>query len=176
MSHVVTRKNDLSNREAMYRTCKRQGWKFDHTRKTYRWNDSWVDDSPIPQHLFSPEETKRIEALSKSERKELMNSILGKCEGAITIPGCNFEIGLVRNWEGKLIAIWDWVSYGGLKAVLGSPEEPEKNPLYQMYGVELTKLQYEQAGCEWTETWNPESNVYVVEGKENPLATMKGSY
>ena len=163
MSHVVTRAVVLDNLEALDRTCKKLKWVFNRNKKTYRWFGEWVDDSPIPEFLFSPEQNAALLAMSKDERREYLSKVFGHCEHSISIPGCKYEIGLMRTWEGKLVAVWDWFYSGGLPYVLGTPDEPEKNPLMQTYTIECIKMNLEQQGVEYSEVWNEISKVHEIE-------------
>lgn len=166
MSHIVTHGVVFDHLPSVKKICKQLGWPFLEGKKTYRWYHSgWMDDSPIPQHLFSPEQNAKIAAMTAGERTTFMNGVLGHCEHAISVPGCSYEIGIVKNWRGELVPIWDWFSTGGLQRVLGTPENPEKNPLLQGYQIERMKFYLDEKGRSYTETWNPESQVMEIDVK-----------
>jgi len=58
----------------------------------------------------------------------------GRCAHAIAIPGCLYEIGLVRR-RGHFLPAWDDAPDGGLNEVLG----PNAGVLWQAYVAEMTR-------------------------------------
>lgn len=113
-------------------------------QKTYRWYDSgWQDDSPVPEGLFSAEETARVRAMTRAERTRIMNATLGHCDHAIQFPGCRYEVGVRANADGTFTLLYDFWSAGGLPQYLGGPKLPK---LAQMYATELLKAESRRIG------------------------------
>ena len=116
----------------------------------------------------SEAEYQRVIGLSSSERTAVMNNLLGKCNHAIKVPGCHYEIGLVKaQQDQKYLVVYDWYATGGLHKVMGSPNdslEDAKNPLLAAYTVEALKMSAEQQGYAWSEKClgNGEYEVEVV--------------
>lgn len=137
MSHVVSIATELRDLEAVKKACERLDWIFNEGADTYRWYGRWVDDSPIPEALFTPEEADRVKALSVGARQAYMNALLGRCKHSISVPGCDHEIGLVTSPNtGHLIPIWDWFDTD-LNKLMGQTG----GPLLQAYAVEKAKIE-----------------------------------
>lgn len=152
--HVVTVDIEMTDLNAIKAACQRLGWKFCEGQQEYRWWGHWVDDSPVPRHLFTDEaEYKRVVNMPKHERKEHMNGLLGKCAHAIKVPGCSYEIGILDQGN-KLVPIWDWVAHD-LHTAIGQ----KGGTLVQAYAVEKAKLEA-MANCHsFTETVDEKGTV-----------------
>lgn len=134
--HVVSVSVEFKNLEAIKAACKRKGWNFVEGQTTYRWVGRWHDDSPVPRNLFeSEEEYLRVCAMTPSERKEHMPTILGKCTHAIQLPGAAGEIGLLQR-GGQFIPIWDYYTRGLSKV----RSENGMAGFVQAYAVEQAKV------------------------------------
>ncbi len=149
MSHVVSIKIQLKDLEALKLAAQRLGGKLHENRGDFKWYGQWVDDSPIPRHLFTDEE---YEALMKLEggyggpRSTYMREFLNRCcQHKISLPGCEYEVGLMKKGE-EFIAVWDWFSSDNLGRVLGA----DGGVLAQAYAVEKAKLEAKKKGlpCE----------------------------
>lgn len=102
----------------MQKACAKRGWQLVLGQKTYQWVGTWFDDSPVPRSLFADEaEYRRVVAMTRDQRTQYMQKILGHCEHAILIPGHHCQVGVVRVGE-HLRLIWDWAST--LRNVMGS--------------------------------------------------------
>lgn len=165
MSHVVTRAVPLDDLEAVRRACAGLGWTLHEGQKTYRWYGRFVGDSPVPEFLFTPAELAAMATMPAGARNEFVTIRLGSCEHAISVPGASYQLALMRGRDGGLVAVWDWYSSGGLGRVLGTPAEPLKNPFYQAYAREKTKLHLERAGIGYDETFHADSGVWEITTK-----------
>jgi hypothetical protein len=157
MSHIVTINIQMRELEAIKRACARLGWTFKENQKTYNWFGDWVDDSPVPRGLFASEqEYQAVLAMDRTERKQHMNNVLGKCEHAISVPGCQYEIGLIKHGSGYT-PIWDWYEID-LHNALGS----NADPLKQAYAVERAKIEAQRSGYRVHEKLLPSGAVHLT--------------
>ncbi|MCX8110159.1 MAG: hypothetical protein N3D15_02790 [Syntrophorhabdaceae bacterium] len=86
LSHISKIELEIKYLDALIYACNRLGFEFVENQNTYRWYGRWVGDSPLP------------EGISKDE--------LGRCDHAIKIPGCTYEIGVVKK-NNMYILLWD---------------------------------------------------------------------
>lgn len=157
MSHVVSIAIEFQDLDAIKAACRRLGWTFREGQGTYRWFGHWVDDSPVPRHLFAEEaEYNRVVAMSRDARRLYMDQLLGHCEHAISVPGCDYEIG-IQNVGGKWVPVWDWFHAGGLHTVMGT----NGGPLAQAYAVEKSKLEACRRGYPCTETATEDRTIFL---------------
>jgi hypothetical protein len=85
--------------------CQRQGWEF-LNQNTFVWYGRFMGDSPVPEN-FTPED-------------------YGKCDYAIRVPGCHYELGIVKSrrpGSQKYNILGDFWYEGGLDKVLGKQGE-----------------------------------------------------
>ena len=98
MSHVAKIELEIQSLEDLKLACKRLGFTFIENQNTYQWYGRWVGDSPMPEGI-------NIEDL-------------GKCDHAIKVPECAYEIGVVKRGS-KYILLWDSWHTGGLEQKIG---------------------------------------------------------
>src|SRR5690349_16219148 len=91
---VVSLTVQLRDLSVLQAFCRWRGWEFRAGQKTYRWFGWWLDHGPPPAEL-------------------------GRCDHAIGIPGCLYEIGLIDRGD-HLVPVWDRGTKGGLEAALGT--------------------------------------------------------
>lgn len=108
----------MSSLDGIKAACKRLGWKFVEGQRKFKWYGTWVDDSPIPEGMFSESETIRLRHASKAERTAAMTAAMSRCDHAIIVPGASYEVGVVRKGNGWGLA-WDWYAPGGLLPKMG---------------------------------------------------------
>lgn len=107
--------------------CERRGWTFIENQKTFKWYGRFMNDSPIPEG-FTPAD-------------------YGHCDHAIRIPGCSYELGLVKGTDGYNVLADFWMD-GGLNTVLG-----EQGELFrQLYNMEKDICWAEENDYAWEET------------------------
>lgn len=84
---------------ALQAACKELGLIFVEGQKTFAWFGTWVDDYDEDDAAY--------------KRAGIKPEDYGKCEHAIKLPGCNYEIGVVRRPDGKgLTLIYDFFGEG----------------------------------------------------------------
>ncbi|MBL8793148.1 MAG: DUF1257 domain-containing protein [Planctomycetia bacterium] len=146
MSHVVSISVEIRDLQALQKACQRLGWTFRQGQQTYQWFGRWMDDSPIPAHLFTPERTAALQAMPREERIAAMNEFLGHCNHAIAIPGCHYEVGL-KHYGDHYKLVWDFWE-GQMNQAMGTGG----GPLLQAYAVEKAKLEAQRQGLPCTES------------------------
>lgn len=161
MSHVVSVDVEFADLSALKAACKQLGWTFHEDFKTYRWFGRWVDDSPVPDGIFSPEETARIRAMSKPERQKFMTEFLGNCEHKISVPGANYDVGIVRKHNGKWTMLWDWFD-GRLHKAMG---DNKGSVLRQAYGVAKTTIEARRQGYRVQQIRKPDGTIRLALSK-----------
>jgi hypothetical protein len=114
MSHVSAVKLIIKDLEALKQACNNLGFDFIENQKTYKWFGSWVGDYPMPEGF---------------EEKDL-----GKCDHAIRVPGCSYEVGVVKRGDHYVLA-YDFWRGGGLEKAIGV----DGGPIRQAYAVESVK-------------------------------------
>ena len=114
MSHVSKIELEIQSLEDLKLACKRLGFIFQENQQTYQWYGRSVGDSPMP------------EGLKKED--------LGKCDHAIQVPECAYEIGVVKRGA-KYLLLWDSWHAGGLEKKIGK----DAGILKQSYTIERIK-------------------------------------
>jgi len=116
MSHVSKIELEILSLEDLKLACKRLGFIFQDNKTTFKWYGRWVGDSPLP------------EGISQED--------LGKCDHAIKVPECAYEIGVVKRGS-KYILLWDSWHTGGLEQKIG--KGAGAGLLKQAYTIERIK-------------------------------------
>jgi len=114
MSHVSKIELEIQSLEDLKLACKRLGFIFQENQQTYQWYGRSVGDSPIPEG-FNVDD-------------------LGKCNHAIKVPECAYEIGVIKRGS-KYILLWDSWHAGGLERKIGK----DCGILKQAYTIERIK-------------------------------------
>lgn len=115
MSHISRIEVEIHSLEDLKSACAQLGFQFMESQATYSWYGSYIGDQTLPEGITEDR--------------------LGKCDHAIKVPGCDYEIGVVKVPGGHHILLWDSWHRGGLEEKLG------KNAgfLKQAYAVEKVK-------------------------------------
>ena len=114
MSHISKIELVIHSLRDLKEACQKLGFEFIENQKTFKWYGSWAGDTPIPEGV-------KIEDL-------------GKCDHAIKVPGCTYEVGVIRRGD-HYILLWDYYSAGGLEPKIG----PNAGILKQAYTVARVK-------------------------------------
>jgi len=114
MSHVSKIELEIQSLEDLKSACKRLGFSFMENQQTYQWYGRFIGDSPMP------------EGFTKDD--------LGKCDHAIKVPECAYEIGIVKRGS-KYLLLWDSWHTGGLAQKIGG----NAGVLKQAYTIERIK-------------------------------------
>ena len=133
MSHIEQVETVLTDLNAVKAACTRLGVEFRENQKTYGWYGRSVGDYPLPKGVTVDE--------------------LGKCDHAIHVPGVDYEVGLIKQKDGKgyKLAYDFWGSAkqgGGLLAKFGKGV----TKLVDAYSVEALKLKARAKGYLCSET------------------------
>jgi hypothetical protein len=125
MSHISKIELEIKSLDALIRACERLGFEFVKDQKTYHWYGRWVGDSPLPEGIATEQ--------------------LGICDHAIRVPGCTYEIGVVKR-NSSYTLLWDsWETALRLKIGL------DAGVLRQAYTVEAVKQDAKLKGYRVTE-------------------------
>jgi hypothetical protein len=127
MSHVSKIELVIHSLDDLKDACQKLGFQFMENQKSYKWYGRWVGDSPLPEDI-------NIEDI-------------GKCDHAICVPGCEYEIGIVQRGD-HYILIWDYYHAGGLTQKIG----PNAGKLKQAYTISRVKKDAYRKGYRLRET------------------------
>ena len=114
MSHISKIELEINSLDDLKLACSRLGFTFIDNQKTYEWYGRWVGDSPLPEGIIEDD--------------------LGKCDHAIKVPECAYEIGVVKRGA-KYILLWDSWHAGGLEEKIGK----DAGIFKQSYTIERIK-------------------------------------
>ncbi len=107
MSHISKIEVEIQSLEDLKAACKELGFQFRENQKTHKWYGT---------------------------NRESENEDLGKCDHAIKVPKCKYEIGIVRNGNHYNL-LWDSYYTGGLEERIGK----DAGILKQAYSVQRIK-------------------------------------
>ena len=99
MSHISKIEIVIHSLDDLKDACKKLGYEFVENQTSYKWYGTWVGDTPLPEGM-------KIEDI-------------GKCDHAIRVPECKYEIGIVRQ-DNHYILVWDYYRAGGLTEKIGN--------------------------------------------------------
>ena len=122
-----------------------------------------MDDTRLPDGIFSPEETARLRAGSTYDRKAAMEAVMGRCDHEIRVPGAAYSVGVCKKENGRYGLRWDFYSAGGLEQRMGGTKGER---LLQAYTIEKTRREAQRRGWRVTET--------KLTGGQVKLALVKG--
>jgi hypothetical protein len=111
LSHISKIELEINSLEDLKLACRRLGFTFIENQNTYQWYGRWVGDSSLPEGINVDD--------------------LGKCDHAIKVPECTYEIGVVKKGS-KYILLWDSWHKGGLEQKIGK----DAGILKQAYTIE----------------------------------------
>ena len=121
MSHVVEIATKIKDLTALKAACGELGFSFMENQHEYRWYGTWVGDSPMPQGMTKED--------------------LGKCQHAIRIPGCKYEVGLCKEQGGSYRIVYDYWERS-MNQALGQ----KAGPLVQAYAKHKTMREVARMG------------------------------
>lgn len=113
MSHVVNIETKIKDLGALQAAVTALGFEWRADQESYAWYGRWVGDAPMPEGVNEAD--------------------LGKCEHAIRVPGCSYEVGVVRV-NGGYDLRYDFYMAGGLEDKIGQ----RAGPLVQSYAYQKT--------------------------------------
>jgi hypothetical protein len=121
MSHISKIELVIQSLEDLKEACRMLGFEFVENQNTCKWYGRWVGDTPLLEGV-------KIEDL-------------GKCDHAIKVPGCEYEVGVVGH-QGNYTLLWDYYHVGGLEQKIG----PGAGKLKQAYTVARVKKEARRKG------------------------------
>lgn len=121
MSHIVNISTKITDLGALQAAVMALGFEWRANQKTYAWYGEWVGDEPMPEGVNVAD--------------------LGKCEHAIRVPGCGYEVGVVRVNGGYELR-YDYYQLGGLEEAIGQ----KAGPIVQSYAFQKTLREARQLG------------------------------
>lgn len=141
--HVVTVDVEIRDLDALAAACKRLGWSFNLGEDGFKTITTWVDDSPVPRHVFATqEEYDRIINMTREERCEAMK-FLHHPAAYFHFPGRLYDCGVIRKSDGTYAVTIDWFGDSAAQEA-ASTDIPEQ--IAQAYAVELEKLKAQALG------------------------------
>ena len=126
MSHISKIELEIQSLEYLKLACRRLGFIFQENQQTYQWYGRFVGDSPIPEGINIDD--------------------LGKCDHAIRVPECSYEIGIVKRGS-KYILLWDSWHTGGLERKIGK----DAGILKQAYTIQRIRREAKRKKYQITE-------------------------
>jgi hypothetical protein len=123
MSHISKIELEITDLDALKGACKRLGFEFRENKHTYVWYGIWVGRYPLPEGM-TPED-------------------LGRCNHAIQVPGCEYEVGVIKRDHSYLL-FWDSWRKGGLEKETALGKGARR--LKQAYAVEKVKHEARRKG------------------------------
>ena len=99
MSHISKIELEVKSIETLKQVCKDMNFMFMENQKTYTWYGRGQGSTSLPEGLTTDD--------------------LGKCQHAIKVPGCLYEIGVIKLGRHYTL-LWDNWSGGGLDEKLGN--------------------------------------------------------
>jgi hypothetical protein len=127
LSHITKIELKIKDLECLKQACETLGFEFRENQKNYAWYGRWVGNQPLPEEISEDE--------------------LGTCDHAIHVPGCQFEVGVLKKGR-HYILLWDtWVK-GKLTNALGK----DAGILKQAYTVATVKKAARKKQYRITET------------------------
>ena len=107
MSHISKIEVEIQSLEDLKGACRELGFRFMENQKTHKWYGT------------------------NKESENKTQTDLGKCDHAIKVPKCKYEIGIVKNGNHYNL-LWDSYYTGGLKERIGK----DAGILKQAYSVQ----------------------------------------
>lgn len=98
MSHVAKIEISIKDLDTLKASCEQLGLQFMADQKTFKWYGRLVGDYPVPEGFTAAD--------------------MGHCDHAISVPGAEYELGVVHR-NGRYHLLWDFYRSGGLERVLG---------------------------------------------------------
>ena len=121
MSHISKIELVIHSLEDLKEACRQLGFEFVEDQKTFKWFGRWVGDTPLPEGIDIED--------------------IGKCDHAIKVAGCEYEIGIIRR-DDHYILLWDHYYVGGLTKIIGQ----DAGKLKQAYTVARVRKEARRKG------------------------------
>lgn len=133
--HTLSVDLEITSIAALIAACNKLGWNLHEGR--HKWYGTFVGDSPVPDHFFTPDEYAAVMAMPKADRNQYLTDLFNQSTYAISVPGRDYEIGVFeRNGQYKLL--WDNWRDGGILFTF--------DPLLQEYTLQKTLMEAASQG------------------------------
>lgn len=130
MSHVEkVAIEDVKDLDALKKACQQLGVEFRQGQKTWQWYGRWVND---------------FHADSAAYRHGIDPKDYGTCEHAIRLPGCQWEVGLMRTADMRLVPVYD--NYGSHGRAIEKHLGKGLGKLVAEYGCQVTTKVMQRQG------------------------------
>lgn len=147
MSHVAAAETIVLDQHLsiLKHVCNHLGLKFVEGAKTIRWFGRWVND---------------YDAKDAAYRLGIDTKDYGTCEHRIEVPGCNYDIGLIKNPKGQgYMLYYDFFGEGGkIKEQFGQ----QLGGILQPYATAVAYTKMVQAGYEVQKIECPNGEIKLV--------------
>ena len=121
MSHISKIELVIQSMDDLKEACQKLGFEFVKNQKTFKWYGRWVGDTPLPKGIKTED--------------------IGKCDHAVRVPGCDYEVGVIRRSDHYML-LWDYYYAGGLVEKIG----PDAGKLKQAYTVSRVRREARRKG------------------------------
>ena len=138
MSHMAKVELEIKDLTILKKACERMGFTFIKDKKNYEWFGKFMNDTPLPEGVQVKD--------------------LGHCDHAISVPGCKYEVGVVKKGNHHEL-IWDYWGSGGLDKKIGK----NGGLLKQAYTIEKAKMECIRKGYSVREQRTPQGIQLRVE-------------
>ncbi len=135
MSHIVTIKTQFRSLEAIKAAAERLGGTFHEGQQTYVWFGQYMGDYPLPAGVARED--------------------LGKCDHAISFPGCTYQLGIVKTGPTTFELRWDFWERA-IREKLGGEAAPL---LKQAYAIEAARLEARRRGHGFVEQKQADGSI-----------------
>ena len=130
MSHVASVEVVINDLACLKKACETLGVTLVEGQKTFKWYGRFLADSDV----------------GRATAKEFNAKAFGKCEHAIKVPGCSYEVGVVKNPTGKgYRLIYDQFGSGG-EGIAKKLGGEKLTKLTTEYGAEVATKQLRRKG------------------------------
>jgi hypothetical protein len=138
VSHVDTILIEIDSLDCLRHTANEMGCEWHQGQTEYKWWGHHVGDYPIPKGMTEEQ--------------------LGKCDHVIKLPGCEYEIGVVKLPNGKYTLAYDF--YGEGRKLL-ERFGPNLGKLVQMYGVNRATMAAKKHGHKVTRVMGKNGSIIL---------------
>ena len=144
MSHVAAVTLVIRDLPALKAACKELGLEFRENQKTWAWFGQFLND---------------FDGKDAAYRNGIDPANYGQSEHAIRLPGCHYEIGVVRNNKGELTLAYDFFGEGRkIRNALGAGCEK----LVQHYGLNKAQMLARTKGYITQRKVQPNGDIKLV--------------
>lgn len=126
MSHISKIEVEIHSLEYLKAACEKLGLQFVENQKTFRCYERRV--------------------VNRASADRMMPEEIGKCDHAICVPGCRYEIGIIYR-DNRYLLFWDNWHVGGLESKIGK----NAGLLKQAYTIESIRREARLKGYLITE-------------------------